>query len=472
MRKIYKRCALIALALVMAFQLSACGGNGQTSSEKDSKPDNTSSIDEPVRVKEDGMLFETREVANPDITMLIFWDPMEDINEINALYKQVYGGNVEVLVKSWNQKSSLIASYAASGTKAEIVMLSKTDFPVMSASGILDEIDTSKLDNSSEYWDFNNMKNLTSINGKNYGLCFNNLNKVSTELVLYNKKIFSEFGQKTPLDYFREGTWNWDNFRKTAASLTMDKDGDGKTDLYGYDVSLSACPGYLMESNGAEPLKYTDNTFSLNLNDPRVLAAYQLYSDMYNVDKSICTTEFKQYSNFLNGKAAMVTIAINQMAQLYDDGMEAGSIGFAPFPSGPAAQGKYFANYEGHLIVGSVKGTNNTDATLAWMECAVSVWNKLALDSPPEITTYLYSDEEKAIIKEINEKTVKYEDSGLKYTADGSYGTRYINTCFLTAQEMVYKIRENLPVSTVIEQYKPTLQGYLDAANDLLKTAQ
>ena len=174
----------------------------------------------------------------------------------------------------------------------------------------------------------------------------------------------------------------------------------------------------------------------------------------------------------MNGKTAMTTIAINQMAQLYADGMEAGSIGFAPFPSGPAAQGKHFANYEGHLIVGSVKGTGNTDATLAWMECAVSVWNKLALDSPPEITSYLYNDEEKAVIKEINAKTVKYEDSGLKYTADGSYGTRYINTCFLTAQEMVYKIRENLPLSTVMEQYKPTLQGYLDAANELLKTAK
>lgn len=472
MKKICKRCVLIALSLVMALQLSACGKEGKTSSENDTKQGGTSSVGEPVRVKEDGMLFETRKVDNPDITMLIFWDPMEDINEINALYKKIYGGNVEVLVKAWGQKASLIASYAASGTKAEIVMLSKTDFPVMSASGVLEEIDLAKLDSNSEYWNINNMKNLTSINGKNYGLCFNNLNIVSTPLILFNKKIFSEFGQKTPLEYFRENAWNWDNFRKTAASLTMDKDGDGKTDLYGYDVSLSGAPSYLMESNGAEPLKYTDNTFSLNLNDPRVLAAYQLYSDMYNVDKSICTTEFKEYSNFLNGKTAMTTIAINQMAQLYADGMEAGSIGFAPFPSGPAAQGKHFANYEGHLIVGSVKGTGNTDATLAWMECAVSVWNKLALDSPPEITSYLYNDEEKAVIKEINAKTVKYEDSGLKYTADGSYGTRYINTCFLTAQEMVYKIRENLPLSTVMEQYKSTLQGYLDAANELLKTAK
>ena len=106
------------------------------------------------------------------------------------------------------------------------------------------------------------------------------------------------------------------------------------------------------------------------------------------------------------------------------------------------------------------------------MECAVSVWNNLALDSPPEITNYLYSDEEKSVIKEINAKTVNYDETGLKYTADGSYGTRYINTCFLTAQEMMYKIRENLPLSTVIEQYKPTLQGYLDAANELLKTAK
>ena len=43
---------------------------------------------------------------------------------------------------------------------------------------------------------------------------------------------------------------------------------------------------------------------------------YEGVADMYNVDKSICTTEFKEYSNFLNGKAAMTTIAINQMAQL------------------------------------------------------------------------------------------------------------------------------------------------------------
>jgi hypothetical protein len=112
------------------------------------------------------------------------------------------------------------------------------------------------------------------------------------------------------------------------------------------------------------------------------------------------------------------------------------------------------------------------DATIAWAECAISVWQELAQDSPRETLDYYWSANEKARIQEFNAVVVPFKETGLKLNAEGVAGTNYITATSLTAQNMMFDIRKNISVQTVIEKYKPTLQSQLDQVNAQLQNGK
>lgn len=465
MKNFIKKSLLITLCLVMIFQLAACGGESNKKDNNGKKGGNSDVQAGPQRVE--GLLFAEREVKNADIDMLIFWPPKKDIPEINSLYYKTYGGKVRVIEKQWDAKTSTITSYVAAGTPVEVVLLADSDIPTYSAQGILDPIPMDKLDSNSPYLDYEYMNGNGKYKDNTYVVAYEDTTGTRFLPLVYNAKLFKQFGVKTPYEHFKEGNWNFDQFRKTAAEMTLDTDEDGFVDLFGFDSSLTVF-SRLFGANAVEPLTYVNNKYSLNLDDPRVLESYQFYSDMYNIDKSINQTEFKEYQNFLNGRCAMVSVGIEEYAQFYLDGMEKGSAELCIFPSGPSAKGKYFSYSTGHTFIGSVKGTNNMDATLAWAECAISVWLELGQDSPREILDYYWSDAERERINEFNSAAIPFSESGLKHNSQGVQGSGYITANWLTAQTMMTQIRKNISVKTVIEQYKPILQGQLDNVNNIL----
>lgn len=461
MKKFLSKALLVTLCLAMVCQLAACGGNGD-GGKKDDTPAG------PQRVE--GLLFEERENKDANIDMLIFWPPKSDIPEANALYYKTYGGKVKVIEKQWDAKTSTISSYVAAGTPCDVVMLAAGDIQTFAAQGLLDPIPMDKLAKDSKYLDYEFMTTgSANFNGNTYAIAYEDTTGTRFRLMAYNAKLFKQYGVKTPYEHFKAGNWDFDQFRKTAAEMTMDTDDDGFVDLFGFDASLVVF-GEFFAANAVQPLKYANNKYSLNLEDPRILETYQFYSDMFNVDKSINQTEFKFYQNFLNGRCAMVNFSIDSYAQCYLDGMEKGSAELCIFPSGPSANGKYFKSGAAHTFIGSVKGTNNLDATIAWAECAISVWLELGQDSPRETLQYYWTEDEKARIKEFNEIVVPFKDSGLKYNAEGVTGSNYITANWITAQNMMSELRRNISVKTVIEKFKPTLQGQLDNVNAILAT--
>ena len=458
---------MLTLCLAMVFQLAACGGDAKDADKGNNGGGSSDTPAGPQRVQ--GLLFEEREaLADKNIDLLIFWPPKSDIQEANSLYYKTYGGKVRVIEKQWDAKTSTISSYVAAGTPCDVVMLAANDIQTFAAQGLLDAIPMDKLAADSKYLDYDFMTTGSgSYKGNAYAIAYEDVTGTCFEPMAYNAKLFKQYGVKTPYEHFKEGNWDWDQFRKTAAEMTMDTDDDGFVDLFGFDASLVVF-GPFFSSNAVQPVKYANNKYSLNLEDPRILETYQFYSDMYNVDKSINQTEFKFYQNYLNGRCAMVNFSIDSYAQCYLDGMEKGSNELCIFPSGPSANGKYFKRGAAHTFVGSVKGTNNLDATIAWAECAISVWQELAQDSPRETLQYYWTEDEKARIKEFNDIVIPFKESGLKYNAEGVNGNNYITANWITAQSMMSEIRKNISVKTVIEKFKPTLQGQLDNVNTIL----
>jgi multiple sugar transport system substrate-binding protein len=98
--------------------------------------------------------------------------------------------------------------------------------------------------------------------------------------VYYNKKIFDEYG----LEYPQEG-WTWDDLLDTAQALTQDTDGDGKTDIWGIQLTANWTTGfeYWIAAAGGRLISEDGTQFVGYMDSPEAIEAVQFFSNLYNV---------------------------------------------------------------------------------------------------------------------------------------------------------------------------------------------
>jgi multiple sugar transport system substrate-binding protein len=96
----------------------------------------------------------------------------------------------------------------------------------------------------------------------------------------YNKSMFQERGIPDPWDR-RNGEWTWDDFVEAAMRLTQDKDGDGRPDVFGFQVDgHSVYRGYhpFIATNGGEVFDYDQMRYTLDA--PRTVEAVEWLADL------------------------------------------------------------------------------------------------------------------------------------------------------------------------------------------------
>jgi multiple sugar transport system substrate-binding protein len=125
--------------------------------------------------------------------------------------------------------------------------------------------------------------------------------------VYYNKKIFDEYGVEYPQD-----GWTWDNLLEKAQSLTKDVNGDGKTDLWGIQLTANWTTGfeYWVAAAGGRLISEDGTQFVGFMDSPETIGAVQFYADLYNkYHVAPPSADFSLWaggnSEFDNGKAAM-----------------------------------------------------------------------------------------------------------------------------------------------------------------------
>jgi len=125
--------------------------------------------------------------------------------------------------------------------------------------------------------------------------------------VYFNKKLFDEYDVAYP-----EDGWTWQDFLATAQALTKDVDADGRTDIWGaqltanwttgFEYWVGAAGGSLISEDGTQFLGYMDS--------PETIEAVQFFADLYNVHKvAPPPADFSLWAGgnaeFGNGQAAM-----------------------------------------------------------------------------------------------------------------------------------------------------------------------
>ena len=142
--------------------------------------------------------------------------------------------------------------------------------------------------------------------GKHYSLP----RDTSSQFMYYNKDIFSKYGIQFP-ERLIEKRWTWEEVVEVAKKLTIDEDGDGDIDIWGFAFEQVDRPYTLLslaQSLGETMIGPDQLTATGYVDSPKSIRAGQFYFDLFNTWKvsPIGIAAFETDDVFGAGKIAML----------------------------------------------------------------------------------------------------------------------------------------------------------------------
>ena len=265
-----------------------------------------------------------------DVTVLTHYD----LGPAKDLYKELFGGEVIQIICGVQEYASKLQNLIGAGTVPDLVASESTTDPcfvTLANAGLVQPIDA--------YIDYNEpeLKDLQSVyeaglwNGQHYLAPYDNK---PVYYMIYNPKIFEEYGYETPWELWERGEWTWDAFRELAAELNItDENGD-------YICYGTGAPGYgaLTGSTGVDYVALKDGFFENNLTHPDVIRAENYLNDMLFKDDIIKIKAQGGWRNYWNrGMVAMQIIDSWMMkgSAEVSQAIQEGALGIVPLPQDP-----------------------------------------------------------------------------------------------------------------------------------------
>jgi multiple sugar transport system substrate-binding protein len=183
-----------------------------------------------------------------------------------------------------------------------------------------------------------------------------------TIVLYYNKDMFDAAGVGYPT-----ADWTYEDLRAAAKKLTLDKNGDGTVDQWGFwDGGYDMEPfwGALVWAYGGEVIK----DGATMIGSPEATTAFQLMHDMWAVDKSMPTEQQLAaygWDGFLSGVSAM---GVSGHWSVPEYSTVAFKWDIAPMPKGPAGRATS-VNSAGFVIA---KDSKAPDAAWEFVKYAFS----------------------------------------------------------------------------------------------------
>lgn len=434
---------IVSLICVIAMLLSTLAGCGKEKTESSgSSTDSGFKSLYGDQTSEERLLFAKRNISNVDLEIFWFQSTVrEDLRDAIEMYKDLYGGKVEVYHSGWNDRSANLTLLNSAGELPDVLFgFVESDFPKFIEKGFFMDIGTNEFDFSSQYIDKQSIDSILTSGGKTYGIAV----KDDPEVIIYNKKYISGLGYDTPYELYKKDNWNWSTMRELAKKLSYDSDNDGVYDHFGFSAwSLKA----LMVSNNTWPLTSTGTGASLNFDNSAMRAVYQLIYDMSNVDKSIPVGVDMGLSNVADGTIGMYMERPQYITTIAAAGVKAEDLEIAPVPKGDSAS-EYLSFYSPNCSTIS-NSCKNKEAALALIECYISVQKQMAEKGPRESYGYTFTEQQQEIMDIVR----KNNSVTLIPTGYGQFNT-FLNSIF-------DEIKNGSTVSAAIELYKNQMNNEL-----------
>ena len=215
-----------------------------------------------------------------------------------------------------------------------------------------------------------------TFSGKAYGITFAS-KSVNPMGVLYNKKLLAKYAPETDIvNLYNQKKWTFDAFRALAKKCTIDTDGNGKSDIYGFTSNTNII-GMAITANAGGIALMKNGKVEATMCNAESVAALEWCKTLYKTDRSWQYRADIQASAdcFSGGQAAMF---VSYLAYFHTIAPKADfSIGFVLMPIGPAKTDYINSVYDAALYVVPKTKENRLDEIGNWLNGLTAVSSNL-----------------------------------------------------------------------------------------------
>lgn len=248
--------------------------------------------------------------------------------EMLEKYKQTHPNvSGEVLLIPFNDYQQKMAISLAASEAPDIAWLSDVMIPQFLETNQLTDISSLKDDKDYDFNDINASSfDLVKKDGKYYGVAFS----TPPVMLYYNKTLFQEKGLQTPIELYKEGKWNYDEFLKDAKAMTNKEKG-----IYGVKLIPSDWKNWyintvdLVWGFGGDVFSPDGKKFTFNSEAGE--KALQMYMDM--MYKDAVHPKPGDQITFESGKLGMYVNTLSYMSTAKD--IKDFEWNISPLPVGP-----------------------------------------------------------------------------------------------------------------------------------------
>jgi len=239
----------------------------------------------------------------------VYFGNVDEMPVLQGMIKGFSDRNPEINVKfipvpatTWGEYFDKIATMIAGGVIPDVVRVAIEGTQLFAAKDLALPLDSYIQRDKTELQEFFNDVNPKLLEVFQYkGHTYEFPYEWNNMVIYYNTKLFKEYGIKRPPD-----NWDKDMFLKIAQKLTVDKNGDGVPDQYGYATANEYFWGAMPWIFNFGSNLLTDDWSKSNANDPKFVAAITWIRDLiwkYKVAPPPATVDFFPF--FATGKIAM-----------------------------------------------------------------------------------------------------------------------------------------------------------------------
>ena len=229
--------------------------------------------------------------ANTSIKYFYYYDDFHNYSEDEIIqtgywtFQQKYGGNVDWIETTWSTLTTDLANRVLSGDAPDFTKAWESAFPTDYLNGLYAPVD--------DYVDYDDplwagMKYFSdtffSIGGRSYMFLTDVKNN---SLMLYNRRVFDEYGFDDPAELYYNSEWTWDVLLDMALDFGDPDEGRYAFNGWHTDSTFMSSTGTYLVLLDAETGK-----FYSNVDDPRLERAASFLSDVHKNDLA-----YPQYAN-------------------------------------------------------------------------------------------------------------------------------------------------------------------------------
>ncbi len=461
-----------ALAALCVLSVGACGGGnsggGRTAGTQASDNAQTT-LETPAATlaSEDiAALLEGEEevekLENPTLKFLASWtiNPQNGKPKTPALemFEQQYGGKVEDIVCTWEQRYQTLGTLVAAGDAPDMFSAEDHDVcprgPLYDMFSPLDEY----IDFDSELWaPMKDVNGLFEFKGKHYAGIYN-IN--AGDVMIYNKKTFTENGLTTPAELLEQDNWNWDTFYDMMIQYCDDTNGKYAVDGWWFEGAFSL-------TTGVPYIGIEGDKIVCNFENDLIGRVQEFFLKMNNEKLQFPKSDFEwQIHPERVGQGLTLFYPCGMWALEDTDLMsqlgEPDEIAFAPMPKCPYADAYYLPiKVYGFSLVA---GAKNPKATAAYLDCSIKCRDN---EAAAAISKKQF-EEDYHWTEEMFEMREKIKNLTLEHPIIEYYEAVNDKIKDLVNNPFKETYNNGVAWSTTKETYKVMIQKELDIANETL----